>query len=135
MGQSLLNPTYQELAVAYSNVLASEDPREDGTQNTLANLQHEYKVNFTDKLASTLLTYADSQNINIDMDYARKMIWGGTFSTLSSYSQEFTADERDEIGAIIAAELNNESLTYILLDGTRKTTSPKGEAVTNNSCD
>lgn len=119
MDQSLLNPTYQKLAVPYSNVLASQDPRIDNTENTLRDLQHEYMVNFTDKLASTLLNYANSQNINIDMDYARKMIWGGTFSTLPSYSQEFTADERREIGAIIAAKLNNESLTYILSDGSR----------------
>jgi len=50
-------------------------------------------------------------------------------------SQEFNTDERNEIGAIIDAELKNESLTYILLDGSRKTASPKSDAITNDSCD
>ncbi|MFO7719382.1 MAG: hypothetical protein R6W85_02945, partial [Gillisia sp.] len=135
MGYSLLNPTYQELAEAYSNVLASGDSRNDGTGQTLMDLQHEYMVKFTDRLASTLLNYANSQNINIDMDYSRKMIWGGTFTTLASYVEKFTLNERYEINAIVNSELNNQSYTYNLSNGSQQTTSPKGEVVTNDSCD
>ncbi|MCM4161927.1 hypothetical protein DHB64_18780, partial [Antarcticibacterium sp. W02-3] len=135
MGYSLLNPTYQELAEAYSNVLASEDSRNDGTSQTLQDLQHEYMVKFTDRLASTLLNFANSQDINIDMDYSRKMIWGGTFSTLASYVEQFTLNERNEIAAIVNSELNNQSYTYNSSNGSQQTTSPKGEVVTNNSCD
>ena len=70
---------------------------------SLKDLGHEYMVGLIDKLAGTLFNYASSRGIAVDMPYCRKMMWGGTFSELDSYEEEFTPDERDEISAIVNA--------------------------------
>ncbi len=129
------NPTYAELSTAYCNALASNDPNNDGTGQTLSVLQHQYMVDHISLLGDTLKNYGESVGLTLTNEFCKKLMWSGTLTALPNFTQEYTIEERYDISSMIHAELNNEPYIYQLPNGTTHTVLPKGTSINSaNPC-
>ena len=104
----LLNeyPNYTELNSAIVNFL-NDDENEDLGEIYIKEM-HDIYVDFIDDIAIAIVAYCDYNNIiNVDLDYAKKLVWGGLNGN-DVFSDNLTPSQQIEAQTLLGYEnLNN----------------------------
>lgn len=151
--QSVDDPDIADLVIAYTYVQASQDPDNDGTQQTLNNLQHQYMVSLINDMGDGLYAWAIATNTNdgntsynpsdfsqFDSDptdnidglkeYCRSMFWTPTLRETTNFSN-LPFDYRQLVEAIDEAEASGQTFNYNDINNNWYVLQPNGNQAPN----
>lgn len=129
------DPEFVEVAQAYTDVQASNDPINDGTAGVYETLQHQYMTGLVEDMATALSSYGASKGILLSFNYYKKLVWGSLQNT-NTYKTIFNTFQKEEIEAIFDAQQTAENQIYPDNNGNFQTIGPKGTvAATAEPCE